>query len=81
MALEKVDASPAVSNKRPRMEADTDISEKSVKKPALYRQDANGEIVLNTHPVIQSTLDSVMQDISNIEEKVIESVSEFIKNL
>jgi len=82
VALEKVDASPNNTTKRAREGVDsTDLSERSVKKPALYRQDADGAIVLNTHPVVQSTLDSVMQDLTHIEEKVIESVAAFIEKL
>lgn len=79
--MEKVDATQPTKRKATAAGLDTDLDGKIAKRPALFRQNAEGEIVPNTTPSVQTTLDEVMQDISNMGEKLSESVSDFIESL
>lgn len=79
--LEDVDKTESTKRKRDADELSTDQEIREAKKPALYRQNASGDIVLNTTPSVQTTLDGIMQDISNVGDQLIESVAEFIEKL
>lgn len=79
VALEKSDKTEPT--KRKASVLGTESSAKEAKRPALYRQDANGDIVPNNSPVVQTTLDVMMQDLSDMKDKVSESIAEFIEKL
>lgn len=79
--LEKEDHTVSTKRKATAAGLDNDLDVQIAKKPALFRQNADGEIVPNTTPVVQTTLDEVMQDISNMLAKISESVAEFIESL
>lgn len=73
--MEKVDATSA---KKRKAVGDALEDKDKVKRPALFRQSADGDIVPNDKPVIQSTLDKLMEDISDMPDKISESLAEFI---
>lgn len=79
VALEEKDTTVSEPKKRP-AEAQL-VPQVTAKKPALYRQSADGDIVLNDKPIVQSTLDKLMEDYSNVADELVENVKEFIEKL